>query len=119
MVVEGHVQVAVAVEHHADDVVPVLHVTAILRAMQLPGFLVQFSLAQCEIAVAIVVADVLFAAVGHQRVVAKHSRVDRCAAVALPHRHQPSGMGSPRLQLVLFPLARKANCGAYHQHREQ
>ena len=61
MVVEGNVQIAVAVYHEADDVVGIGHISFVGRAEKFPMVGVQWAFPDDQIAVAIVIGGVLVA----------------------------------------------------------
>ena len=86
--VERHVYVAVAVNHKADYVVRIAYITLIFRAAERPLFAVNGALADDKIAVAVIESDELHVAVGHQRVVAEHGRIDRSAAETRRNGHE-------------------------------
>ena len=88
VVVERHMHVAVAVNHKADYVVRIAYVSLVFRAAERPLFAVNGALADHKIAVAVIESDELHVAVGHQRIVAEHGRIDRSAAETRRNGHE-------------------------------
>ena len=86
--VERHMDITFSIHHHADDIVCIGDIPFVLRALQGPCGLIQFSLAQHQIAFGVIIRDVLCIAIGHQRTVPEHRGIDRCMAVSLAHTDQ-------------------------------
>ena len=86
--VEGYMNIPVTIQHHADDVMGILHIPFILCAVQCPlsGMEVPFSKSQEPFR--IIVTDVLLVTLRHQRIITEYGSVDGSLAVSFPHFHQ-------------------------------
>ena len=76
-------QIAVAVNNHAYDIVGILHIADILGTVESPHSVVKGASSKSQIAVGIVVADILIVVVGDKRTVAENGGVDRVVSPAV------------------------------------
>ncbi len=92
VVVERKMKIAVAIYHHADNVMCILYVSFILRTVQSPLLGTQPAFAQHQPTVSVIIRNVLSVSMCHDGVVTEYGGVYRSAAEPFPYLYQPLGM---------------------------
>src|SRR5574344_2252946 len=96
VMVERDMNKSLAIYHHADYIMSIFHMSLRLRTLYCPLLAIEPTLSQSKIPVGIIIRDVLHIALSHQRIVAKHSSIDRSLTISLSYSNQMSFERSDR-----------------------